>query len=129
MLLQTQVQCLFMQAPYNKRSQLPISPSHNTILRQAIYFVKFRPRTNNLESFRYKQHKTDFEVIPTDRPILLPCKQKGCKCVSYNYVPMNGSQPIRCTCKHTSEEHFEFEPFICKRSKTVLVLFNLYKTS
>lgn len=128
MLLQTQVQCLFMQTPYNKRSQLSISLSHNTILRQAIYFVKFRPRTNNLESFRYKQHKTDFEVIPTDRPILLPCKQKGCKCVSYHYVPMNGSQPIRCTCKHTSEEHFEFEPFICKRSKTYYVL-DLFKTS
>lgn len=102
-----------------KRSQLPTSPSqiswnqHKT----GIYFVKFRPHTNYLEYFRYKQHKTDFEVIPTDRPILLPCKQKGCKCVSYNYVPMNGSQPIRCTCKHTSEEHFEFDPFICKRSK------------
>lgn len=85
--------------------------------RQAYILSKFRPHTNYLEYFRYKQHKTDFEVIPTDRPILLPCKQKGCKCVSYNYVPMNGSQPIRCTCKHTSEEHFEFDPFICKRSK------------
>lgn len=104
---------------YIKRSQLQTSPSqiswnqHKT----GIYFVKFRPHTNYLEYSRYKQHKTDFEVIPTDRPILLPCKQKGCKCVSYNYVPMNGSQPIRCTCKHTSEEHFEFDPFICKRSK------------
>lgn len=76
------------------------------------------PETPCFCKHRYKQHKTDFEVIPTDRPILLPCKQKGCKCVSYHYVPMNGSQPIRCTCKHTSEEHFEFEPFICKRTQT-----------
>ncbi|XP_064603267.1 protein FAM221A-like [Liolophura sinensis] len=73
------------------------------------------PETLCFCKHRYKQHKTDFETLGETRPILLPCRVKGCKCVSYHYVPMNGSQPIRCTCKHTSEDHLEVAPFLCKK--------------
>ena len=67
--------------------------------------------------FRFRQHKTDFEKIPSDRPILLPCKVKGCGCRSYHYVPQNGTQPIRCTCKHYSEDHTAVVPHKCKTGK------------
>lgn len=73
------------------------------------------PETPCFCTHRYKQHKTDFEVIPTERPIKLPCRQQGCKCKSYHYAPLNGSQPIRCTCKHTSDEHSAAEPYRCEK--------------
>lgn len=73
------------------------------------------PETPCFCTHRYKQHKTDFEEIPKERPIKLPCRVKGCKCVCYHFVPLNGSQPIRCTCKHLSDEHSEEEPFRCKK--------------
>lgn len=53
----------------------------------------------------FKQHKTDFEVIPDKRPIRLPCEVSGCRCKTYSYVPLNGTQPIRCVCKHFSDDH------------------------
>lgn len=65
---------------------------------------------------RYKQHKTDFDVIPTERPIKLPCRASKCKCATYRYVPLNGSQPIRCHCKHTSDEHHDHGKFVCKKA-------------
>lgn len=74
------------------------------------------PETPCFCKHRYKQHKTDFDEIPKDRPIKLPCRVAKCKCASYNYVPLNGSQPIRCHCKHTSDEHEEFGKFICKKA-------------
>lgn len=74
------------------------------------------PETLCFCKHRYKQHKTDFEKIPTERPILLPCRVAKCKCETYNYVPLNGSQPIRCHCKHTSEEHKEFGKFLCTKA-------------
>ncbi|XP_067854296.1 protein FAM221A isoform X2 [Heptranchias perlo] len=63
---------------------------------------------------RYKQHKTDFKVIPTERPIMLPCRARGCRCISYYYVPLNGTQPIRCRCKHFADDHNEMTPYKCK---------------
>ena len=62
---------------------------------------------------RYKQHKTDFEEIPSTRPILVPCRVSGCRCKCYHYVPLNGSRPIRCTCKHFGEDHSETKPYKC----------------
>ncbi|XP_078284781.1 protein FAM221A [Rhinoraja longicauda] len=67
---------------------------------------------------RYKQHKTDFKEIPTKRPILLPCRAQGCRCISYNYVPLNGTQPIRCRCKHYADDHDELAPNKCKKCTT-----------
>ena len=63
---------------------------------------------------RFHQHKTDFEKIPDARPILLPCKIKGCGCRSYHYVPLNGSQPIRCSCRHYTDNHTAVPPHKCK---------------
>ena len=65
--------------------------------------------------FRYKQHKTDFKQIPEERPIMLPCKVKGCRCVSYHYVPLMGGGPIRCTCKHPANEHANVKPYQCQK--------------
>ena len=64
-------------------------------------------------SYRYKQHKTDFDEIPSTRPISVPCRVPGCQCSSYHYVPLNGTQPIRCTCKHFTDDHSERKPYKC----------------
>lgn len=64
---------------------------------------------------RYKQHKTDYETIPEARPIPVPCRVSGCKCKSYHYVPKNGTQPIRCQCKHFADEHSEAVPYKCSK--------------
>ncbi|KAB0397672.1 hypothetical protein E2I00_002855, partial [Balaenoptera physalus] len=63
------------------------------------------PETLCFCTHRYKQHKTDFETIPQQRPISLPCQVTGCPCRAYLYVPLNGMQPIRCRCKHFADQH------------------------
>ncbi|XP_068008521.1 protein FAM221A isoform X1 [Melanerpes formicivorus] len=62
---------------------------------------------------RYKQHKTDYEVLPTERPIRVPCRVSCCPCQSYHYVPLNGTQPIRCRCKHFADQHSAAPGFSC----------------
>lgn len=74
------------------------------------------PETPCFCEHRYKQHQTDFERIPDVRPIFLPCQVKGCKCISYHYVPLMGSTPIRCTCKHPANEHSPAKPFRCQKN-------------
>ncbi|KAM5189535.1 protein FAM221A isoform 5-T5 [Callospermophilus lateralis] len=66
-----------------------------------------------LEYRRYKQHKTDFETIPQQRPIDLPCRVTGCQCRAYLFVPLNGTQPIRCRCKHFADQHSPAPGFTC----------------
>lgn len=66
---------------------------------------------------RYHQHKTDLDEIPKERPILLPCQASGCRCKTYNFVPKNGGQSIRCRCKHFTEEHDIVAPFPCRSCK------------
>lgn len=73
------------------------------------------PETKCFCQHRYKQHNTDFEVIPTTRPIKLPCKVRGCSCKCYLYLPSNGSQSLRCKCKHTSDEHCVSGTYRCKK--------------
>ncbi|TKC51265.1 hypothetical protein EI555_010580, partial [Monodon monoceros] len=63
------------------------------------------PETLCFCTHRYKQHKTDFETIPQQRPISLPCQVTGCPCRAYLYVTLNGMQPIRCRCKHFADQH------------------------
>ncbi|ETE68857.1 hypothetical protein L345_05342, partial [Ophiophagus hannah] len=63
------------------------------------------PETPCFCSHRYKQHKTDFEVIPKERPISIPCRVSRCPCKSYNFVPLNGTQPIRCRCSKCAGFH------------------------
>ncbi|XP_028396633.1 protein FAM221A-like isoform X1 [Dendronephthya gigantea] len=71
------------------------------------------PETLCFCKHRYKQHKTDFDEIPSTRPIRVPCRVSGCRCSSYHYVPLNGTQPIRCTCKHFADDHSETKPYKC----------------
>ncbi|XP_040594714.1 protein FAM221A isoform X4 [Mesocricetus auratus] len=66
-----------------------------------------------LEYHRYKQHQTDFETIPQERPIDLPCRVPGCRCKAYHYVPLNGTQPVRCRCKHFADQHSAEPGFAC----------------
>ncbi|XP_008958289.2 protein FAM221A isoform X4 [Pan paniscus] len=71
------------------------------------------PETLCFCTHRYKQHKTDLETIPQQRPIDLPCQVTGCQCRAYLYVPLNGSQPIRCRCKHFADQHSAAPGFAC----------------
>ncbi|KAG9330936.1 hypothetical protein JZ751_021607, partial [Albula glossodonta] len=71
-----------------------------------------------LEYRRYKQHKTEFEEIPSERPISLPCKVRGCRCASYLYVHLSGSQPVRCRCKHPAQDHSEAPGHLCRKCST-----------
>ncbi|XP_062979984.1 protein FAM221A isoform X3 [Elgaria multicarinata webbii] len=71
------------------------------------------PETPCFCTHRYKQHKTDLEAIPKERPISVPCRVSRCPCKSYNFVPCNGTQPIRCRCKHFSDQHSAAPGFPC----------------
>ncbi|XP_039198028.1 protein FAM221A isoform X1 [Crotalus tigris] len=71
------------------------------------------PETLCFCSHRYKQHKTDFEVIPKERPISVPCRVSRCPCKSYHFVPLIGTQPIRCRCKHFADQHSPATGFLC----------------
>ncbi|ELK12587.1 Serine/threonine-protein kinase 31, partial [Pteropus alecto] len=71
------------------------------------------PETLCFCTHRYKQHKTDFETLPQQRPISLPCQVPGCQCRAYRYVPLNGAQPIRCRCKHFADQHSASPGFTC----------------
>jgi len=73
------------------------------------------PETKCFCQHRYKQHQTDFDEIPSTNPIKLPCEVSGCSCRSYSYIPLNGSQPIRCTCKHLTDEHSVIGKKKCKK--------------
>uniref|UniRef100_A0A3P9MZJ8 Protein FAM221A n=1 Tax=Poecilia reticulata TaxID=8081 RepID=A0A3P9MZJ8_POERE len=66
---------------------------------------------------RYKQHQTEFEVIPSERPIALQCKVSGCRCSSYNYIPQPGCAMVRCKCKHLPQDHSEAAGHLCKKCK------------
>ncbi|XP_072184842.1 protein FAM221A [Excalfactoria chinensis] len=76
------------------------------------------PETLCFCTHRYKQHKTDYEVIPKDRPICVPCRVSHCPCRSYHYVPLNGTQPIRCRCKHFADQHSAAPGFNCNSCTT-----------
>ncbi|XP_018423537.1 PREDICTED: protein FAM221A [Nanorana parkeri] len=73
------------------------------------------PETLCFCTHRYKQHKTDFKELPKEHPIHLPCKVSKCQCKSYHYVPLNGSQPIRCRCKHFAEDHSVAGSYRCTK--------------
>uniref|UniRef100_A0A3Q3BAN8 Protein FAM221A n=1 Tax=Kryptolebias marmoratus TaxID=37003 RepID=A0A3Q3BAN8_KRYMA len=64
---------------------------------------------------RYKQHKTDWEVVPSERPLALPCRVGGCHCSAFLYVPRLGSNPVRCRCKHLPQDHSEATDRVCNK--------------
>lgn len=72
------------------------------------------PETPCFCGHRYRQHVTDFREIPNERPIKLPCKQKDCRCIEYNYLPPN----IRCSCKHMIDEHAPYGQKKCSRGQS-----------
>uniref|UniRef100_A0A668VHE8 Protein FAM221A n=1 Tax=Oreochromis aureus TaxID=47969 RepID=A0A668VHE8_OREAU len=72
------------------------------------------PETQCFCAHRYKQHKTDWEVVPSERPLALPCRVKGCCCPAYEYVPRLGPNPVRCRCKHLPQHHSEAAGHLCK---------------
>ncbi|KAJ7991536.1 hypothetical protein DPEC_G00284890 [Dallia pectoralis] len=73
------------------------------------------PETPCFCTHRYKQHQTDFEVVPLERPIALPCRVHGCGCSAYQYVHLNGSQSVRCRCKHYPHDHSETTDHVCRK--------------
>ncbi|XP_008419913.1 protein FAM221A isoform X1 [Poecilia reticulata] len=75
------------------------------------------PETQCFCEHRYKQHQTEFEVIPSERPIALQCKVSGCRCSSYNYIPQPGCAMVRCKCKHLPQDHSEAAGHLCKKCK------------
>ncbi|KAG7245063.1 hypothetical protein INR49_023629 [Caranx melampygus] len=73
------------------------------------------PETQCFCAHRYKQHKTDFTVVPSERPLALPCQVRGCHCPAYQYVPRIGPNPVRCRCKHLPQDHSEAAGHLCKK--------------
>jgi len=49
---------------------------------------------------RYKAH--NFDNVKTKK---VNCKDKKCKCPLFNYVPIHGSNDIKCLCKHSYDLH------------------------
>ncbi|CAB1443126.1 unnamed protein product [Pleuronectes platessa] len=76
------------------------------------------PETQCFCSHRYKQHKTEFEVVPSERPLALPCQVRGCRCPAFQYVPRNGPNPVRCRCKHLPQDHREAMGHLCKKCRS-----------
>lgn len=35
----------------------------------------------------------------------LKCSQAGCKCGDFCYIPIYGSQDLKCNCKHSYQQH------------------------
>ncbi|XP_061123979.1 protein FAM221A [Syngnathus typhle] len=73
------------------------------------------PETLCFCAHRYKQHKTDFEVIPSERPLRLPCRVRKCLCCAYEYLPHIGAVPARCRCKHLPRDHTEGAGHLCRK--------------
>uniref|UniRef100_A0A1A8JDH6 Protein FAM221A n=1 Tax=Nothobranchius kuhntae TaxID=321403 RepID=A0A1A8JDH6_NOTKU len=73
------------------------------------------PETQCFCTHRYKQHKTEWEVVPSERPLALPCRVKGCLCSAFRFVPLVGSSPVRCRCKHQLQDHREDAAHLCKK--------------
>lgn len=67
---------------------------------------------------RYKQHKTDFEEVPPERPLPLPCRVRGCHCPAYQYTPKTGPNLVRCQCKHLPSDHSEAAGHSCKKCES-----------
>ncbi|XP_034016468.1 protein FAM221A [Thalassophryne amazonica] len=73
------------------------------------------PETQCFCAHRYKQHKTDFEEVPSERPLALPCQVRGCLCSAYQYLSKNGPTPFHCRCKHLPQDHHEAVDHLCKK--------------
>ncbi|XP_037549552.1 protein FAM221A [Nematolebias whitei] len=73
------------------------------------------PETQCFCTHRYKQHRTEWEVVPSERPLALPCQVGGCHCSVFQYVPRLGSNSVRCRCKHLPQDHNEAMDHVCNK--------------
>ncbi|CAF3780682.1 unnamed protein product [Rotaria sp. Silwood1] len=75
------------------------------------------PQHKCLCRHKYSEHKTDFVEIRTERPILISCRQHGCRCVSFEYVAnTSGTSDPNCRCKHSLEHHATRSPYKCQKN-------------
>ena len=49
---------------------------------------------------RYKEH--NFDNVKSKK---VHCQAAGCKCQMFTYIPVFGSQDLKCFCKHSSKDH------------------------
>ncbi|CAB1350699.1 unnamed protein product, partial [Coregonus sp. 'balchen'] len=56
---------------------------------------------------RYKPHQTDFEEVP------FGATDSATMPVFEGYANLNGSQPVRCSCKHSAHDHSETTEHLC----------------
>lgn len=57
---------------------------------------------------RFRQHATD----NTNKHI--HCRQAGCPCTLFHYIPIKGSQDLKCNCKHSYDVHNVTKSRKCK---------------
>ncbi|CAF1314720.1 unnamed protein product [Didymodactylos carnosus] len=77
------------------------------------------PQHKCLCRHRFTEHKTDFQQIPKDRPILLPCRAAGCRCASFDYAAnSSGTSDPNCRCKHALQNHSTNPPYKCQKGCT-----------
>eukprot|EP00047_Mylnosiga_fluctuans_P011199 m.20037 g.20037 ORF g.20037 m.20037 type:complete len:403 (-) comp3493_c0_seq2:184-1392(-) len=75
------------------------------------------PETMCLCGHRYRQHRTDFEHVPSGAAVDVACRASGCACSQYTYIPrVLGSAAPRCTCKHLASEHSPARPNACDKA-------------
>ena len=79
------------------------------------------PETECFCAHRYKEHRTDFQAVPAQRPLALPCRVAGCRCAAYEYLPLAaGSRSgARCGCKHAARDHGEGAGHPCSKCPPV----------
>ena len=73
------------------------------------------PQTMCFCLHRYISHRTDYQTLPATRPIPTPCREKGCKCAAFEYLPWSGGGPIRCSCKHSGGDHSKDPKHLCEK--------------
>lgn len=59
------------------------------------------PATKCFCDDRFKDH----EYMNPNPPKKVACKNPACKCKQYSYIPVHGSQDLRCFCKHSYRDH------------------------
>lgn len=60
---------------------------------------------------RFKAH--DFDSVKDKK---VKCKNSGCKCKLYEYIPVYGANDVKCLCHHSYREH-DLMTRKCKRQK------------
>ncbi|CAF1218600.1 unnamed protein product [Rotaria sordida] len=84
---------------------------------QGMDCILIGPQHKCLCRHKFAEHKTDFAEIPTERPILISCRQSGCRCVSFEYVAnASGTSDPNCRCKHSLDNHTTKPPYKCQKN-------------